>query len=58
MTSLIDKRLQMRGTFRSPSNDPIEPTVGLFASLTPLKINMEHNHGCLEDHVPFKMCNL
>ena len=20
---------------------------------TPLKINMEHNHGCLEDHFPF-----
>ncbi len=22
---------------------------------TPLKINMEHNHGGLEDHVPFKL---
>jgi len=25
---------------------------------TPLKINMEHNHGCLEDHVPLYMGNL
>ena len=25
---------------------------------TPLKINMEHNHGGLEDHVPFQMGDL
>ena len=25
---------------------------------TPWKINMEHNHGGLEDHVPFKMGDL
>ena len=27
-------------------------------TLTPLKINMEHNHGGLEDHVPFLMGDL
>ena len=26
--------------------------------LMPLKINMEHNHGGLEDHVPFQMGDL
>ena len=26
--------------------------------VTPLKINMEHNHGGLEDHFPFKMGDL
>ena len=25
---------------------------------TPLKINMEHNHGGLEDHFPFEMGDL
>ena len=25
---------------------------------TPLKINMEHNHGGLEDHFPFQMGDL
>ena len=25
----------------------------ILIKLTPLKINMEHNHGGLEDHVPF-----
>ena len=25
---------------------------------TPLKIHMEHNHGGLEDHVPFQMGDL
>ena len=25
----------------------------VWSSDTPLKINMEHNHGGLEDHVPF-----
>ena len=24
-------------------------------SFTPLKINMEHNHGGLEDHFPFQL---
>ena len=24
-------------------------------TITPRKINMEHNHGGLEDHVPFQM---
>ena len=28
------------------------------ANLTPLKINMEHNHGGLEDHFPFQMGDL
>ena len=26
--------------------------------VTPLKINMEHNHGGLEDHAPFQMGDL
>ena len=26
--------------------------------VTPLKINMEHNHGGLEDHFPFQMGDL
>ena len=26
--------------------------------VTPRKINMEHNHGGLEDHVPFQMGDL
>ena len=30
----------------------------LFLLLTPLKINMEHNHGGLEDYVPFEMGDL
>ena len=28
-------------------------TVKFFAKVTPRKINMEHNHGGLEDHFPF-----
>ena len=27
-------------------------------SYTPLEINMEHNHGGLEDHFPFQMGDL
>jgi len=30
----------------------------LESSPTPWKINMEHNHGGLEDHFPFKMGDL
>ena len=29
-----------------------------FRNDTTLKINMEHNHGGLEDHVPFQMGDL
>ncbi len=29
-----------------------------FTATTALKINMEHNHGGLEDHFPFKMGDL
>ena len=29
------------------------PVISLFGRLTPRKINMEHNHGGLEDHFPF-----
>ena len=28
----------------------------LATNITPLKINMEHNHGGLEDHFPFFSC--
>ena len=31
---------------------------GLSTFGTPLKINVEHNHGGLEDHFPFKMGDL
>ncbi len=43
-----------RGSARTRS---VYPTLGTYVvkiqNLTPPKINMEHNHGGLEDHFPF-----
>ena len=41
-----------------PNSKVLSPEIRLYEkaaikNLTPLKINMEHNHGGLEDHVPF-----
>ena len=52
--SILDRRLKLESS-EGFAQKSIEDLVRVS---TPQKINMEHNHGGLEDHFPFQMGDL
>ena len=61
-----DEHLEIQGKWQAATRQMVSSNLGNLRNgytkeikkYTPLKINMEHNHGGLEDHVPFKMGDL